>query len=114
MIKLALKLALVALVLNGAWRLGSAYMVHYQFTDDLRRALTQPTQSDDELRTRILDLGIRHNLPIAPESFTTRREQRHVFVVGSYVRPIELVPGYERAWAFRYDVDGFIIDAKVY
>jgi hypothetical protein len=114
MIKLAVKLALAAVIANGAWRLGSAYLSHYQFTDELRQALTVPAHSDDELRTRVLELASKYGLPLDPDAFTTHREQRHVTVAGSYVKPIELVPGYERTWAFTWDVDGYIIDTKLY
>jgi hypothetical protein len=114
MIKLLIKLAIAGLIANGSWRLGNAYLAHYQFTDDVRRSVTVPTQSDAELRTRILELASKHSLPLEEDGFTTRREQRHVFVAGSYTKPIELVPGYVRPWAFKWDVDGFIIDTKVY
>jgi hypothetical protein len=114
MIKLILKLAVAALIAHGAWRVGSAYLSHYQFTDEVRRALTVPTQTDAELRTRVLELASQYGLPIDEDGFTTRREQRHVFVAGSYTLPVEILPGYQRPWQFVWDVDGFVIDTKVY
>jgi hypothetical protein len=114
MIKLLIKLALAGLIANGAWRVGAAYLAHYQFTDEVRRALTVPARSDEELRTRILELASKYGLPLEPETLTTRREQRHVTAGGSYTMQIELVPGYERPWPFKWDVDGYIIDTKVY
>ena len=44
MLKLIVKLALAALIANAAWRLGSAYLQFYRFTD----AVTQAAQFGSE------------------------------------------------------------------
>ena len=110
MIKLLLKLAVVALIANAAWHLMTVYTAHYKFSD----AVQQTTQfgndkSIEQLKTRILALALDYDIPLTEDDFTLRRstEDKHTVVDGSYQRPVDLAPGYARPWTFKIHVDTF-------
>jgi hypothetical protein len=106
--RLLLKLAVAALVANAAWRIGTAYVDHYSFRDEVRLAALTEALDDDRLRARIFELGDARGLPLEDESFSIRREERRTMVEGAYTRPILLFPGYEHAWRFDWAIDGFV------
>ena len=111
MIKTLVKLALAALFANAVFQLGSAYAGFYRFKDAIA-GLTQYSskRSDDDLRQRIVELASQAGLPVDENSFTLRREVNHVLVEGSYVRPVDLLPGRPVPWTFRFTTDTFVID----
>jgi hypothetical protein len=109
-IKAVLRLAIVAVLANGTWRVGSAYAKHYRFTD----AVAQTTQfrggkSDQDVHDRVFELAAAHDIPITDEDLTVTRQENHTIVRGAYKRPIELLPGFKYAWPFTVDVDTFIV-----
>jgi hypothetical protein len=107
MLKALVKLALAALIANAVWRLGSAYLQFYRFTD----AVTQTAQfgherSDVDLPQRILELASDYDVPLAIGDFTVQRDNRsHTIVDGSYTEPVDLAPGYRYPWPFTIHVD---------
>lgn len=110
MIKLILKLAIVALIANAAFHVMTAYTAYWKFKD----AVAQVTQfgndkSLDTLKSRILALANDYDLPIDDNDFTiTRsRETLHTIVNGSYSRDVDLAPGFTRPWKFDFTVDTF-------
>ena len=108
MIKLIIKLAIVALVANAAWHLMAAYTSYYKFKD----AVQQTTQfgndkSLDQLKSRILSLATDYDVPIGEDDVTVTREMLHTIVDGSYVKSIDLAPGYSRPWTFTFHTDTF-------
>src|SRR5262245_10914302 len=107
MLKLLIKLALAALVANAAWRLGSAYVTFYRFQDAVSEAvLFSGRKTDVELQQRVSDLASQYDIPVAPDGFSVRRnDQNHTFVDGSYVQPVDLLPGYPYPWTFSVHVD---------
>jgi len=112
--KVLFKLALVALIANATWRVGSEYVTHYRFADSVQEAALDMRQSDEELRQRVLALAVKYGVPLAEEAVTVRRENRHTYIDGSYVKPITLLPGYDRPWVFTLSVDSyFIVPSKL-
>ena len=108
--KLLLKLAIAALIANAAWQAGSAYADYYKFKD----AVEQTTQygkerSDSELRDRILELAAQYDVPLAEEGFEVQRVENHTIVQGGYAQPIQLFPGFEKAWPFTFYIDTFVL-----
>jgi hypothetical protein len=107
MLKLLVKLALAALIANAVWRVGSAYMRFYRFTD----AVTQTAQfglerSAADLPQRIVELASEYDVPLSVGDFTVQRDSRkHTLIEGSYVQPVDLAPGYQYQWPFRIHVD---------
>lgn len=110
MIKLIIKLAIAALVANAAWRAGTTYAAHYQFRDSVRQAALVRGQSDAELQRRILELAAEHDVPLTADAFSIRRDDRHVYVRGSYEKKLLLAPTFEYSWRFDWNVDAYIID----
>jgi hypothetical protein len=110
MIKLIIKLAIAALIANATWRVGSVYLSEYRFED----AVQQTTQyrggkSDSDIESRIFELAEQYDLPLTPRNLTVRHEQNHTIVEGSYIRPIELAPGFTYPWPFSVHVDTFTL-----
>lgn len=108
MIKLLIKLAIVALVANAAWHVMVAYMSYYKFKD----AVQQTTQFGndknlDQLKARVLALASDYDLPIGDDDVTIKRDMLHTIVDGSYTKPIDLAPGYSRQWTFTFHTDTF-------
>jgi hypothetical protein len=104
MIRLLVKLALAAFIANAVWRIGSDYVTHFKFRDGVREAATYEA-SDGDLRQRITALAAEFDLPLDESALNIQRDERHVVVDGAYVRPIQLLPGYEYPWRFTWSVD---------
>ena len=108
MIKLLIKLAIVALVANAAWHVMAAYTSYYKFKDAVQQTtLFGNDKSVDQLKARILSLASDYDLPIGEDDFTLRRESFHTIVDGTYTKTIDLLPGYSRPWAFEFHIDTF-------
>jgi len=105
-IKLAIKLAIVALIANAAWRVGNAYVSHYRFTDAVQ-ATTQfgGAKTDEQIHDRILDLASEFDIPVTDETLTVKRQTNHTVVDGAYRKPIEMFPGWTYRWPFTVHVD---------
>jgi hypothetical protein len=108
LIKLLIKLAIVALVANAAWHTMSAYASYYKFKD----AVQQTTQfgndkSLEQLKVRILELAGSYDLPVMDEDLKIRRESLHTIVDCEYSKTIELFPWYSRDWRFSMHTDTF-------
>ena len=106
MIKLILKLAVVALIANCTWRVGSAYVSHYKFTDAVQQAaLFRGNKTDDVLRLRIFDIASDYDIPLTDGDMTLTTQEHRTTVDGNYTRIIELVPGYQYPWEFTFHID---------
>jgi hypothetical protein len=101
--KLLLKLALAALITNAAVQLGSAYLGFYRFKDAVDEAsLYGGRRTIDELRGRVMELALAYEVPLDQDDVTIRRDESHTYIDGSYVKPVELVPGRSYPWAFHF------------
>jgi hypothetical protein len=104
--KVLLKLAIVALLANATWHLWGVYSAHFKFKDAAQSAMQYNTEkSEQEQRTRILELAAQYDVPVTDSSFTVRREENHVIAEGSYTRPVELLPGFIYPMKFQWKVD---------
>jgi hypothetical protein len=107
-IKLAIKLAIVALLANAAWHLMAAYTSHYKFKDAVQQAtLFGNDKSVEQIKTRVLALASDYDLPLREGDVSVRREQLHTFVDGAYTKSLDLLPGYSRPWSFEFHTDTF-------
>jgi hypothetical protein len=109
-IKAVIRLAIVAVLANATWRVGTAYAKHYRFTD----AVTQATQfrggkSDEQVHDRVFELAAAHDIPVSDGDLTVTSHDNHTVVEGSYKRPIELIPGFKYQWPFTVRVDTFVM-----
>ncbi len=99
------KLLVAALVVHAAYRLGTAYWDHYHFQDDVQQlAQFSERSTPPELAQAVLDLASERGIPLDPEDLSVNRRQRRIDILGTYVRDVLLVPGYEHPWTFTLDV----------
>ena len=105
MLKLFLKLAVVALLANAAYRVGLEYLTFVKFRDAVRDAATYKTNDDDDLRKRIMDLAGDYDIPLSQSAVNIHREDRQVLVDGSYSKPIEVVPTFRYDWPFTWSIE---------
>jgi hypothetical protein len=106
MIRLAVKLAIVALIANAGWHAALAYLTFYRFRDAVGEAAQfSRGKSDDELRLRILDLASNYDVPLADDDLTVRRQDTRVVVSVSYRLPVDLGPGWRYPWPFSFTLD---------
>jgi hypothetical protein len=103
-LKLFVKLAVVALLANAAYRIGMEYLTYVKFRDAVRDAATYKTNDDDDLRKKIMDLAGDYDIPLSQDAITIRREDRQVMVDGSYHKPIEVVPTFRYDWPFTWSI----------
>lgn len=99
-IKLLIKLAIVALLANGVYHVGSEYLTYVKFRDGIRDAAMFKAKNDTELMARIVELAEHYEIPLDQENVTIEREERQVNVEGWYDKPIEVLPSYEYPWHF--------------
>jgi hypothetical protein len=99
-IKLLLKLAVVALLANAAYHVGSEYLTYFRFRDAIRDAAMFKARNNAELMARILDIAGQYEIPLDQDNLTIERQERRVTVDGWYDKPIEVVPNYEYPWHF--------------
>ena len=110
MIRTIIKLAIAALVANAVWHAGSAYLAYYRFKDAVTDAAQYSEgKSDEELRQRVLELASNYSLPLAGDGVTVRRQANHTLVDGSYIQPLDLLPGYRYQLPITFNVDTFTI-----
>ena len=94
MIRLILRLALVMFLANAVWRVGTAYLSYYKFTDSVNEmARFDGALSEDQMHRRVLELAEQYDVPVTDTSFRLQREDKRITVTGSYVKPLELLPG---------------------
>jgi hypothetical protein len=105
MIRFAVRLAVAAFVANAAYRIGSEYFAHVKFRGAVRSTVVLTAKTDNELRQRIMALAAEHDVPLAEDHLAIRRDSHHVFVQGSYKKPIDLLPLYEYPWRFEMSIE---------
>ena len=107
MVKLLVKLALAALVANAVWRLSSAYLQFYRFSDAVSQAAQfAPVKSRDDLERRVIDLASQYDIPLSSGDIAVKQDEgNHTVVVGAYTKPIDFAPGYQYPWPFSLHVD---------
>lgn len=105
MIKLIIKLAIVALLANAGYRIGTEYLAHIRFRDAVREVGTFRSKDNEDLRKRIAVAADKFDIPQADEDLDIVRQGRHVVVKGVYQKQIEVVPGYLYPWDFKWELE---------
>ena len=105
MFKLLVKLAIVALIANSAYHIGSEYLTYVRFRDAVRDAAMFKAKNDTELTARIMDLATQFEVPLDEDNLAISREDRRINIEGWYDKPIEIVPSYEYPWHFGLALD---------
>jgi hypothetical protein len=109
-LKLIIKLAIVALLANAVWRVGSVYAAYYRFTDAVQQTtLYRGEKTDNQIRDRVFELASDYDIPVNDETLTVRRENNHTIVEGAYRKPVQLFPGFSYDVKFDVHVDTFTL-----
>jgi hypothetical protein len=108
MFRLLVKLAVVALLANAVYRVGSEYLVYVKFRDGIRDAAMFKARNNAELHARIMDLAAGYEVPLAEDAVTIRREARRVFIDGHYRKTIEIAPNVRYPWDFSWSIDALV------
>jgi hypothetical protein len=104
--RMLLKLVVVALLANLAWHLFGAYSPNYRLQDGIQYAAQNRGQlSDEQLRDKILEIANQFDVPVTAADVSITRQGPHTLVDLSYVRPVELAPGFRYPWPFSIHVD---------
>jgi hypothetical protein len=110
MIKTIVKLAIVALIANAIWRLGSSYVSFYRFRDSVdEMALHSKGKTVEEMKDKVLDLAASYEEPLDADALSVRRDEPHLIIDGAYKKKVLLAPGVEYAWPFTLHVDEMVI-----
>jgi hypothetical protein len=101
-----LKLAVVALLANAAWHLFGAFSPNYKFQDSVQyAALNRNQMTDEALQEKIVELASQFDVPVTAADVSVTHRNTHTIVDLSYVRPIELAPGFRYPWPFSIHLD---------
>ena len=106
--KTILKLVIAALLLNAAFRGGSAMWKYYQFKDAAQQLVTfglntDPAQLHDQVAAKAEALDV----PVAADDITIRREGPRTWADAKYTEPVEFLPRYKYPVEFSFSVEGF-------
>ena len=88
MIKLAIKLAIAALIANAAWQAGRTFAAHYQFRDEVRQAALVRGQTDAQLQQRVLELAADYDIPLTADAIDDPPRRSPCLCEGSYLRVV--------------------------
>jgi len=104
-VKLIIKLAIVALIANAGYHVGTEYLAHIRFRDAVREVATFRSTDNADLRRRVAEQATKFDIPQADEELDITRQARHVVVKGQYQKQIEIVPSYFYPWDFKWELD---------
>jgi hypothetical protein len=110
MIRTVIKLAIVALLANATWQVFNVYWPYYKFKDAIHAtAQFRGDKTDDQIRSRILELAEQFGVPLSEEALSVRQENKHTIVDAAYTHPVEVFPRYTYRWPFTIHVDTFTV-----
>jgi len=105
-----IKLALAAVVLLGAYRLGSAYWDHYALQDAIEKTARFSAKSSDvEVAAAVQQLATERGIDIPVEQIAVERRTRQLEISAPYTRGVELAPGFWTDWDFELDVTVYFV-----
>jgi hypothetical protein len=92
--------AVLALVYAG-WNVGVVWSHYRKFQDDVRNvALFGTNKADDDLKTQVMDLASRNQVPLQPEAIAITRRAGEVRIEAHYTEVVKILPGYTRPMDF--------------
>jgi hypothetical protein len=130
MFRVLIKLAIAALVINAAWRVGSTYLRYYQFEDALQElAQFGDTRADKQLCSQAMEKAANLEVPITAEAIVIRRGSNpayncekgfaggvaqatagsaKIFIDAVYTDVLRPFPGYRMDWEFKPSVSAWV------
>jgi hypothetical protein len=108
LIKVGIKLGLVALIVNATWHVYLAYSAHYKFRDSATVVVqNRGDKTDAQLHEDVLSLAAESDIPMAPDGIVVKREGIATNLKAQYTREIDLLPGRPYPWPFSFEVSTF-------
>lgn len=131
MFRTLIKLAITALVIHAAWRVGSSYWRFYQFEDALQElAQFGEQKADKQLCAQAMEKAANLDVPITADAVSIRRGSNpafncetgfqravpaaltapvaKIFIDAHYEEPLVLFPGYRYPWEFKSSVSAWV------
>ena len=106
MIRLILKLVVVALLANALWNIFGAFSPHYRLVDAVQSAAQfRGDMSDDALTAKVLLLATQYGVPMDEDSVKVTHDDLHTNINISYERRIDFAPGFGKPWPFTAHVE---------
>jgi len=106
MIRLLLKLVVVALLANALWHIFGAFAPHYRLVDAVQSAAQfRGDLSDDALAAKVLLLASQYDVPLDEDQVKVTHDEVHTDIDISYVRRIDFAPGFGKPWPFSAHVE---------
>ena len=105
--KTIIRLLVVALLVNAAVRVGTAFWRYYAFKDDVEQAIRfGEADTAATLHQRILLLAEEHGIEIYPADIVVEKDRAQTTVSALYGEEIELVPQvYKREHLFEFELN---------
>ena len=131
MFRLVIKLAVAALLIHGAVRVGSSYWRHYQYEDGLQEiAQFGERRTDRQLCNQAMAKADELGVPITAKAVAIRRGTNpsfncetgfqaavpsadgtyaaKIYIEAKYTDRLTLLPGYSYPWDFSASVSAFV------
>jgi hypothetical protein len=106
--KTVIKLVIAALLVNAAYRSGSAFLKYYQFKDETQQMiLFGQGQSVSELTRQILGEATKREVPLDEQGVTVSREGARTVAEVAYTEGIELFPRYVYPMDFSFSAEAY-------
>jgi hypothetical protein len=101
MIRRLIALVIVLAFVYAGWNVGVAWSHYRKFQDDVRNAaLFGNDKTDDDLRSKVMNLAAQNQVPLQPEAVSIQRRAGEVVIQAHYTQVVKILPGYSRAVDF--------------
>jgi len=104
--KAIIKLIIAALIVHATWRAGTVYLRYFGLKEDVTQIAQFGTrQTDNELRSGVVDAASRRDIALDPNTITVLRQNHHIIIDATYTEQVELAPRYFYPWDAKLHVD---------
>jgi hypothetical protein len=101
MIRRLLALVIVLALVYAGWHVGVVWSQYRKFQDDVRNvALFGNDKTDDDLKSKVMDLASQNQVPLQPDAIAITRRAGEVTIEAHYTQAVTVLPGYTRSLDF--------------
>ena len=107
MVRLLIRLVILGLLVHAAVRVVPEFWHYMQFKDAVTEVASYPgRRTNEQLRSRILELADEHHVPIVAEDVAVSRQGDRIFVSTAWTAQLEYIPRRYYPYDFIVDVEG--------
>jgi hypothetical protein len=111
LIKTAVKLLIVAALLNALYRVGVVAWDYFRLRDEAEQVILFGNRmTTEELHRRIMTKAEELQVPIDPMDLDVRRDGNRTFVFGAYTEDVEFFPNVVYPVDLSFSVDNFAVE----